>query len=136
MKAQYPSISYTLFIVISIMALSMMIISINTFTDNVEKNYANAQLNYAAEVLRDDILKLYSTNAEGEFQIGIPDKIIGKQYSVEFDQDRVRLSLIVVEKLMTAERLLNIDASFSGKSYAPVTLEMRKVSGNVFIRLI
>jgi ABC-type lipoprotein release transport system permease subunit len=55
MKAVYPSLSYALFIVISIAALSVIMVVMNVFTDNIKRNYAYSQLNYVAEVIRDDI---------------------------------------------------------------------------------
>jgi hypothetical protein len=79
---------------------------------------------------------LYSTNAEGRLDASIPRTIIGKQYSVEFNQKTLTLSLDTGRKIISVERNLNINASLSGKSYAPVLIGMRKENSDVFIELI
>ena len=136
MKALYPPLSYTLFIVISIAALSVILVVVNVFSENIQKNYAYNQLNYVAEVIRQEVLKLYSTNGEGRFQLPIPKDIIGKQYLIELYQKNLKLSLEFRDKKLEVERLINVSASLSGKSFAPVSIEMNKINGDIFIELI
>ncbi len=136
MKALYPPLSYALFIAIGVVALSMIMVVINTFTDGIQRNYAYNQLDYTAEVIKDDILKLYSTNAEGRIDVDAPTEIAGKQYMIELNQNNLTLSLYVGNKLLEVNRSINIDASLSGRSYAPVSVEMNKSNGDIFIRLV
>ena len=136
MKAVYPPLSYALFIAISVVALSMILISMNLFTSNVQRNYARSQLDYVAELMRDDILELYSTNSNGTYQMPIPRDIAGKQYFIELQDKKVKLSLSIGDKTIETERLVNVSASLSGKSYAPVSVEMERIGGNTFIRLV
>ena len=136
MKALYPPLSYTLFIVISIAALSVILVVVNTFSEDVQRNYARSQLNYVAEVIRQDILRLYSTNAEGRLQLSIPKDIIGKQYSIELNQKILKLSLPFKDKKIEVERLINTSASLTGKSFAPISIEMNKTNGDISIRLV
>lgn len=136
MRAFYPQLSYTIFIVISIVALSIIMVTVNIFTDSIQRNYAYSQLNYVAEVLRHNILRLYSTNAEGKFQVSIPRDIIGKQYVIELNQKNLKLSLNIGNKIIEVERLVNISASLSGRSFAPVSIEMSKINENIFIKLV
>jgi len=136
MKALYPPLSYALFIAIGVVALSMIMVVINTFTDGIQRNYAYNQLDYAAEVIKDDILKLYSTNAEGRIDVDAPTEIAGKQYMIELNQNNLTLSLYVGNKLLEVNRSINIDASLSGRSYAPVSVEINKSNGDIFIRLV
>jgi hypothetical protein len=136
MKALYPPLSYTLFIVISIAVLSVILVLMNTFTSGIQKNYAYSQLNYVAEVIRDDVLKLYSTNAEGRFQLSIPHDIIGKQYSIELNQENLTLSLVIKDEIIEVKRSINISAALSGRSYAPASIELNKTNGEVSIRLV
>jgi hypothetical protein len=136
MKALYPPLSYALFIAIGVVALSMIMVVINTFTDGIQRNYAYNQLDYTAEVIKDDILKLYSTNAEGRVDVDAPTEIAGKQYMIELNQNNLTLSLYVGNKLLEVNRSINIDASLSGRSYAPVSIEMNKSNGDIFIRLV
>ena len=136
MKALYPPLSYTLFIAIGIIALSVIMVMINSFTDGVQKSYALSQLDYTSEVIRNEILRLYSTSADGKFQLYIPKDIVGKQYLIELNQKNLKLSLSVGGKIISVERLINTSATLSGKSYAPASIEMGKVNGDVFIRLV
>jgi hypothetical protein len=136
MKALYPPLSYALFIAIGVVALSMIMVAINTFTDGIQRNYAYNQLDYTAEVIKDDILKLYSANAEGRIDVDAPTEIAGKQYMIELNQNNLTLSLYVGNKLLEVNRSINIDASLSGRSYAPVSVEMNKSNGDIFIRLV
>jgi len=136
MKALYPPLSYALFIAIGIVALSMIMVFINNFTDGIQRNYAYNQLDYTADVIKDDILKLYSTNAEGRINVDAPTEIAGKQYMIELNQNNLTLSFYLGNKLLEVDRFINISASLSGRSYAPVSVEMEKSNGYVFIRLI
>ncbi len=136
MKALYPPLSYALFIAISTVVLSLILVAINIFSENIQRDYAYNQLNYVAEVIRNEILKFYSTEAEGEIELSIPRSIIGKQYLIEFNQKNLKLSLEFKNEKIEVERFINISASFSGRSYVPASIEMNKVNGNVFIRLI
>jgi hypothetical protein len=136
MKGLYPPLSYTLFIVISIAALSVILIMINTFSEDIQRNYARSQLNYVSENIRNDILKLYSTNAEGKFQLSVPKLIIEKQYLIELDQKTLKLSLDLTGGKIEVERFLNISATFSGSSFAPASIEMNKTDGEILIRLV
>jgi len=136
MKALYPPLSYALFIAIGIIALSMIMVFINNFTDGIQRNYAYNQLDYTADVIKDDILKLYSTNAEGSIVVDAPTEIAGKQYMIELNQNNLTLSLYLGNRLLLVNRSINISASLSGRSYAPVSVEMKKSNGDVFIRLI
>ena len=136
MKALYPPLSYTLFIVISITVLSVILVLMNTFTGGIQKNYAYSQLDYVAEVIRDDILKLYSTNAEGKFQLSIPKDIIGKQYLIELNQENLTLSLNINNEIIEVKRSIIISVTLSGRSYAPVSIELNKTNGDISIRLV
>jgi len=136
MKALYPPLSYTLFIVISIATLSVILLTVNLFSENIQRDFAYSQLNYVKEVVRQDILKLYSTNAEGKFQLSIPKNIIGKQYSIELDQKNLKLSLEFKNKRIEAEGFVNVSASLSGKSYVPASIEMNRTDGDISIRLV
>ncbi len=136
MKALYPPLSYTLFIVIGIAALSVILVVVNIFSESIQRNYAYGQLNYVAEIIRQETLKLYSTNAEGRFQLEIPKDIIGKQYLIELNQKNLKLSLEFRDKRIEVERLVNVSASLSGRSYAPVSIEMNKTNGDISIRLV
>ncbi len=136
MKALYPPLSYTLFIVISIAALSVILVTVNLFSENIQRDFAFNQLSYVTEVVRQDILKLYSTNAEGKFQLSIPKNIIGKQYSIELNQKNLKLSLEFKNERIEAESFVNVSASLSGRSYAPASIEMNRTNGDISIRLV
>jgi hypothetical protein len=136
MKALYPPLSYAIFIALSIAALLAIMTLINAFTDSVQRNYASAQLSFVSETIRDEILKLYSTNATGTFQLEIPRDIAGRQYSIEMSQNDLNLSLTIGSKKIEAYRLVNISASMSGTSYPPASIEIEKISGNTIIRLV
>jgi len=136
MKALYPPLSYALFIAIGVAALAMIMVFINNFTDGIQRNYAFSQLGYTADVIKDDILKLYSTGAEGRIVVDAPTEIAGKQYAIELSQNILTLSLYMGNKLLEVNRSINIDASLSGRSYAPVSVEMEKSNGDVSIRLV
>ena len=136
MKALYPPLSYTLFIVISIAALSVILVVVNVFSENIQRDFARNQLTYVTEVIRQDILKLYSTNAEGKFGLPIPRTIIGKQYSIELDEKNLKLSLVFKNEKIEVEKLVNVSASLTGNSYAPASIEMNKTDGDISIRLI
>jgi len=136
MKAFYPQLSYTFFIVISIVALAIILITVNMFTDSIQKNYAYGQLNYVAENMKNDILRLYSSNAEGRLELSAPKEIIGNQYTIEMNQKNLKLSLNFKDKKIEVQRFVNISASLSGKSYAPASIEMNRTGENIFIRLV
>lgn len=136
MKGQYPSISYALFFVISVIVLSIVMLMMNSLTDSVQKNYARGQMNYIAESIRNDVLKLYSTNAQGKFEMSIPNYVVGKQYMIEFDQNKLRLTLDNRGNIIEVERYINITASLSGRSYSPASIELERTGGNTFIRLV
>ena len=136
MKALYPPLSYTLFIAISVAVLAVVMVVVNLFSEDIQRNFAYSQLNYIAEVIRNDILRLYSSNAEGNFQLNIPRDIIGKQYLIELDQNNLKLSLEFKREKLEVERLINVSATFSGSSFAPASIDMYKTNGDVFIELV
>ncbi|NIO44535.1 MAG: hypothetical protein GTN36_03210 [Candidatus Aenigmarchaeota archaeon] len=136
MKALYPPLSYTLFIVISIVVLSIILVAVNTFSEDIQRNYARSQLNYVAEVIRQDILRLYSTDAEGRLQLPIPKDVIGKQYSIELNQKNLKLVLPFRGREIEVQRFINTSASLTGKSFAPISIEMNKTNGDISIRLV
>jgi len=124
MKAVYPTLSYTLFIVISLLVLSIILISVTGLIENMEKRYAYNQLNYAAEVVKDEILKIYATNSNGTIQLPLPRDVVGKRYTVEFYQNNLTVKVDVKGETIKADRLVNITATLSGKSYMPASIEM------------
>ena len=136
MKALYPPLSYAIFFALGIAVLLVIMTLISSFTDGVQKNYAYVQLNFISETIRDEILKLYSTNATGRFQLETPKSIAGRQYIIELDQNNLNLSLSIGGKKIEAYRLVNISASMSGRSYSPASIEVEKTDGNTFIRLV
>lgn len=136
MKALYPPLSYAIFIMLSLIALFAIMTLMNTFTDRVKTSYAYAQLDFVSESIRDEILELYSTNATGRFQLEIPRYIVGKQYIIEMDQNNLNLSLTVGNKKIESYRLVNISATMSGNSYSPASIEIEKIDGDTFIRLV
>jgi hypothetical protein len=129
MKALYPTISYTLFIVISVAVLSVLLISIRGFAEKTQSNYAQSQLEYAADILRNDMLSIYNSNSSGRLQTSMPEYITGKRYSVEIGNSTIELSLEANGRSIKATRRLDMAASMSGKSYAPITIEYRKDEG-------
>jgi hypothetical protein len=131
MKALYPTISYTLFIVISVAVLSILLISIRGFAEKSQNSYAQSQLDYAADILRNDILSFYNSNSSGRLQTSLPMYIIGKRYSVEISNDTITLSLESSGRIIRAQRRLEITAFMQGKAYAPVTVEYKKEEGTV-----
>jgi hypothetical protein len=124
MKAVYPSLSYALFTVIGIVALSLLIIWINSYSEDVQGSYANEQLNYAADVMRNTVLDVYSLDANALVQVPMPKYIVGRQYSVLLNESKIVLRLDTGKKVIEVQRTLGINASLSGRSYAPATIQM------------
>ena len=122
----YPSLSYALFTVIGIVALSMLIIWINSYSEDVQRSYANEQLNYAADVVRNTVLDMYSLNANSEVSVPIPRYIVGRQYSVFLENSSVTLRIEVGKKVIEVQREIGVNLTLSGRSYAPATLQMSK----------
>ena len=136
MKALYPPLSYALFIAISIAVLSLILISINGFVEGLEKNYAYKSLDYVAESIKNEILRMYSTGAECKFQLFLPEEIVRKKYMIELSQNNLTVSLSFKGENMEVKRFINITATLNGSSYIPASIEMRKSSGNIFIELV
>lgn len=136
MKGLYPPLSYAIFIALGIATLLAIMTLLNVFTSNVQKNYAYAQLDTLSETIRGEILKLYSTNAEGKFQLDLPTTIAGKQYIIELSQNDLNLSLVIGNEKIEAYRLVNISAAMSGSSSAPASIEIDRTGGNTFVRLV
>jgi hypothetical protein len=126
MKAVYPSLSYALFTVISIISLSIVIIWVSSFSEGIQSNYANEQLNYAADIVRSAVLDMYATNASCILQVPMPRYIVGRQYSVELSGTNISLTLNRGSKTIQVNRSLDVNASMSGKSFAPVTISLDK----------
>jgi hypothetical protein len=122
----YPSLSYALFTVIGIVALSMLIIWINSYSEDVQSSYANEQLNYAADVMRNSILDAYALDANAVVSVPMPRYIVGRQYSIQFNESNLVLRLDIGKKVITVQRTLGINATFSGRSYAPATISVSK----------
>jgi hypothetical protein len=129
MKALYPTISYTFFIVISVAVLSVLLISIRGFAEKTQTNYAQSQLNYAADIVRNDMLSLYNSNSSGRLQTSIPQYITGKRYSVEIYNGTIELSIEMFGSNVNAQRKLETTTLMEGKAYAPVTIEYIKDEG-------
>ena len=136
MKALYPPLSYAIFTALSIAALLAIMTVLNVFTDNIQKNYARAQLDMTSEMIRNEILKLYSTNAEGKFKLEIPNDIAGRQYTIELSQKYLNLSITVRNEKIETYRFVNISATMSGESYAPASIEIERTEGNTLVRLV
>jgi hypothetical protein len=132
MKGEYPSLSYTLFTVISIVVLSLLMVWVSSFSENVQNSYAYNQLNYAADVVRNSVLDIYSTNAQASLPVPIPKYITGKQYAVELSNNTIKLSMNTGRRTIEVSRTLDISANLSGRSYAPISIELRR-SENISI---
>jgi hypothetical protein len=129
----YPSLSYALFTVIGIVALSMLIIWINSYSEDVQGSYANEQLNYAADVMRNNVLDMYSLNANSVVLVPIPRYIVGRQYSISLDNSSVTLRLDVGKRVIEVKREIGVNATLSGRSYAPATLQMSKEDKTIML---
>ena len=129
----YPSLSYALFTVIGIVALSMLIIWINSYSEDVQSSYANEQLNYAVDIVRNTVLDMYSLDANSVVSVPMPKYIVGRQYSVSFNESSVTLRIDIGKKVIEVQRTIGVNATLSGRSYAPATLRMSKEDRTIML---
>lgn len=134
MKALYPTISYTLFIAISVAALSVLLISVRSFAEETQTTYARGQLECAAEIVRNDVMSLYATESSGAITTGLPEYIVGRRYSIEADNRSITLSLEMSGRIIVAVRTLDANISMVGRGHASAFLEYQKEEGILAIR--
>ena len=134
MKALYPTISYTLFIVISVAALSVLLISIRGFAEGTQTTYAQSQLECAADIVRNDIMSIYSANSSGVVQSHLPAYIAGKRYSIEAENNIITVSMEMSGRQIRAARTIDASIQLQGREYAPISLDYQKDDGTLVIR--
>ena len=134
MKALYPTVSYTLFIVISVAALSVLLISVRGFAEQSQERYAKGQLECAADIVRNDIMSMYVSESSGLSKTELPTYITGKKYIVEAQNKTVTLTMDIMGRTVSVVRTLDINISLSGREYAPVFLDYQKDERVLVIR--
>jgi len=137
MKGIYPFLSYTTLIAIGFVVLTLLLIFVFDLTTNIEEKHILSQLDYTAGYVKGEILKLYAANAEGKFKLSVPETIANKKYTIGLDQNNLTVKLILRNKPIEVTRTIKINATLTGLSYLPASIEMEKLSdGNILIRLI
>jgi hypothetical protein len=142
MKGVSPILSHSTLLVIGIIAMGLIIVSIADFLSDTEETLTTLELNYMANTLKTNLLKIYSVansssdSVNGKFQIPVAEKIGSKRIYVEADNNFLKIIANLKNKKIEISRAINIDANVTGKVYLPAFFELEKTGEDVSIRLV
>ena len=142
MKAVYPTLSHSVLLLIGLVAMSLILFSIYSFISDLEKDMSYLDLNYIADSTKNKILEIYSLAnqssdySKGALQLSLPEKIGNRRYTITFYQNDLLVSVPLRSDIIEVSRQLKINATLSGTSYLPATLEMEKQNGDIHINLV
>jgi len=142
MKAIYPTLSHSVLLLIGLIAMSLILFSIYSFISDLEKDTSYLYLNYIADSTKNKILEVYSLAnqssdySKGAFQLSLPEKIGNRRYTITFYQNDLVVSVPLRSDIIEVSRQLKINATLSGTSYLPATLEIEKQNGDIYINLV
>ena len=142
MKGVYPTLSHSILLLLSLIAMSLIIASISISLSRTETSLVSVELNFFADSVKNKILEAYSlanqssNYTEGKFQINLPEKIGNKKYSITLYQNILLVNTSVNNEPIEISRILSIDAELSGTSFMPVSIKVDKQNGKIKIGLI
>lgn len=141
MKAISPILSHTILLAIGLAAITLILISISSFSADMEKMSVTSQLSYAAEFVKDEILRIYSlanqSDTTNKVQLSLPERIGNKPYIIELYQNGLKVEISLRNDLLEINKKINISATLNGTSSLPASLvQQRLENGDILISLV
>jgi hypothetical protein len=142
MRGVYPTLSHSILLLLSLIAMSLIITSISISLSRTEKNLVTVEMNFFADSIKNKILEAYSlanqssNYTEGSFRINLPDRIGNKKYSITLYQNGLLVNTSVKNEPIAISRTFNIDAELSGSTFMPTSISFEKKNGEIRIGLI
>jgi len=141
MKAISPILSHTILLAIGLAAITLILISISSFSADMERISVKSQLSYAAEFVKDEILRIYSladqSNTTNKVQLSLPERIGNKAYIIELYQNGLKVEMSLRNDLLEINKKINISATLNGTSSLPASLmQQRLENGDILISLV
>jgi hypothetical protein len=142
MRGIYPTLSHSILLLLSLIAMSLIIASISISLSRTEANLVLVELNFVADSVKNKILEAYSLANQssnyttGLFQLNLPEKIGNKKYSITLYQNSLLVNTSVNNEPIEINRILPIDAELNGTYFLPVSIKVEKENGKIKIGLI
>jgi len=142
MKGVHPVLSHTTLLLIGLIAMSLIIVSISSFSSKTERDLVTSEINYITESAKNKILEIYSMAnrtteyTNGTFKLNLPETIGDKKYILSLNQNNLTVFIPFKNGNIEVNRTLNIDAQLNGESYLPASIEVEKVGGIITMNLV
>lgn len=141
MKAVSPILSHTILLAIGLAAITLILISVSSFSADMEKTSVTSQLSYVAEFVKNEILRIYSlvdqSNTTNKVQLNLPERIGNKPYIIELYQNGLKVEMSLRNDLVEINKKINISAILNGTSSLPASLiQQRLENGDILISLV
>jgi len=136
MKGVSPLLSYSTLLAVGFIAVALILFTVSDFADDIGKRFTKAQIDFVAESIKTDILKLYALGSEGKILLSVPENIGNKKYMIELIQNELMVKINFKNEIIEVKKQLKINATLNGSSYPPASIEMKRYPDNISISLI
>ena len=140
MRGISPLLSHTILLAVGVAAITLILISVSNLSTDMEKISVTSQLNYIAELVKSEILRIYplvsQSNTTIKVQLTVPDRIGNNPYRIELYQNGLRVEIFLRNEMLEINKKVNISATLNGTSSLPASLvEQRLENGDILISL-
>jgi len=136
MKGVSPLLSYSTLLAVGFIAVALILFTVSDFADDIGKRFTKAQIDFVAESIKTDILKLYALRSEGKILLSVPENIGNKKYMIELNQNELKVSIGFKNEIIEVKKQVKINATLNGSSYPPASIEMKRYLDNISISLV
>lgn len=150
MKGVSELLSHMTLIALGLIALSMILVSVSNLRINTRQQSIENNLNYLAETIADEILRLDSIAEQsnafpeinkimvlGKIELPISEKISNKRYLIELYNKTVRVSTYTGNGMIEVNRTVNTNAFLNETSNLQASLQLERYNQDgVFIDII
>lgn len=126
-------VSHSTYLLIALVAIAMILASFSAFRSNIEKVSTESNLNLIGDMVKQEILKLYSSSEEsGKIEIPVQSKLGEKPFIITLSQNKI----VVEMNGFQIEKKVLINANLEGRASLPAFILLRKDAGVKTISLV
>jgi len=127
MKGVSLLLSHVIYLVIGFIAIGVIVASVSTYRSNLRQTSFKSQLDLAAEVVKANILMLYSaSNTSGKIEIPLEERIGQYRYTIILNQTTLNVTLNTGNSVLYSNLTINISANLNGSANLPAYLVLSK----------
>lgn len=127
MKAASEMVSHALYLGLTIMAVTFLVIYINNTKSDMESKVVGSDMNYMSEYVKSNILDLYTISKNSENAEALIE--LQGRYEVELQNNKI----ILRDGSKAFEKNVNIPLVMSGNARLPASLKLTKLDGEYTI---